>query len=359
MNGRLYDPLMGRMFSPDPYIMGADNTQGYNRYTYALNNPLSYTDPSGEFVWYVPIIYAAVNVAVDLIINKGNMDFGQIAMSAASGAVGGMLGGATSVGSAFLGAGISQLNRFMPSISIYQSQGFNLSISPTIGLGSSGLSLGGSLNASGKIGDFVYSASLGAGYNSGMSSLGDAVGGSGYWNAGGMIGIGAYAAGYSYNSFFGGRTDQGVGAVYGQIGRFGFRFDEDYLGDGYDRYRTGGLLMTYKVNDDVTLALGGSMMTGMHGGKSTAIHGDGLGPNGTYDNCREDLYNLRGGTLYGGLIYKGQSYFYGHNSEKRLHTIQNWIHRNITKTSPYYEDRMFRSRAYSYYGSYHPFYLNY
>ena len=53
MNGRLYDPVLGRMLSPDPYIMGADNTQGYNRYTYALNNPMTYTDPSGEWVQYV------------------------------------------------------------------------------------------------------------------------------------------------------------------------------------------------------------------------------------------------------------------------------------------------------------------
>lgn len=53
MNGRLYDPLFGRMLSPDPYIMGTDNTQGYNRYTYALNNPLSYTDPDGEWVQFV------------------------------------------------------------------------------------------------------------------------------------------------------------------------------------------------------------------------------------------------------------------------------------------------------------------
>ncbi|HRP91128.1 MAG TPA: FG-GAP-like repeat-containing protein [Edaphocola sp.] len=60
MNGRLYDPLVGRMFSPDPYIMGSDNTQGYNRYTYALNNPFTYTDPSGEFVWMPIIVGAAI-----------------------------------------------------------------------------------------------------------------------------------------------------------------------------------------------------------------------------------------------------------------------------------------------------------
>ena len=34
------------MMSPDPYLMGG--TQGYNRYSYCLNNPLKYTDPSGE-----------------------------------------------------------------------------------------------------------------------------------------------------------------------------------------------------------------------------------------------------------------------------------------------------------------------
>lgn len=59
MNGRLYDPLLGRMVSPDPYIMGTENSQGYNRYTYALNNPLFYTDPSGEIVW-APVIIGAV-----------------------------------------------------------------------------------------------------------------------------------------------------------------------------------------------------------------------------------------------------------------------------------------------------------
>lgn len=57
MNGRLYDPVLGRMFSPDPYIMGEHNTQGYNRYTYALNNPLKYTDPTGE---YLNIILGAI-----------------------------------------------------------------------------------------------------------------------------------------------------------------------------------------------------------------------------------------------------------------------------------------------------------
>ncbi len=46
MNGRMYDPWVGRFLSPDP-IVQTGNSQNYNRYSYVLNNPLKYTDPSG------------------------------------------------------------------------------------------------------------------------------------------------------------------------------------------------------------------------------------------------------------------------------------------------------------------------
>ena len=48
MNARLYDPTLGRFISPDTIIQAPDSTQGYNRYTYVNNNPLSLTDPSGH-----------------------------------------------------------------------------------------------------------------------------------------------------------------------------------------------------------------------------------------------------------------------------------------------------------------------
>jgi len=56
MNGRLYDPLNGRMLSADNYVQGGLGTQGYNRYSYAGNNPLKYTDPEGEN----PLLIAAL-----------------------------------------------------------------------------------------------------------------------------------------------------------------------------------------------------------------------------------------------------------------------------------------------------------
>ncbi|MBS1644584.1 MAG: RHS repeat-associated core domain-containing protein [Bacteroidetes bacterium] len=59
MNARLYDPLIGRMLGPDINVNGG-GTQGYNRYTYANNNPLKYTDPDGNN----PLIGAAIAAAV-------------------------------------------------------------------------------------------------------------------------------------------------------------------------------------------------------------------------------------------------------------------------------------------------------
>lgn len=47
MNGRVYDPTLGRFLSADPYVQAPETTQSFNRYSYVHNNPLSYTDPSG------------------------------------------------------------------------------------------------------------------------------------------------------------------------------------------------------------------------------------------------------------------------------------------------------------------------
>ncbi len=48
-NGRLYDPVIGRFLSADPYVQAPTSSQSLNRYSYVLNNPLSIVDPSGFF----------------------------------------------------------------------------------------------------------------------------------------------------------------------------------------------------------------------------------------------------------------------------------------------------------------------
>ena len=54
MNGRMYDPVVARFLSPDPLIQFPENSQSYNSYSYVLNNPLRFTDPSGFLVdWFI------------------------------------------------------------------------------------------------------------------------------------------------------------------------------------------------------------------------------------------------------------------------------------------------------------------
>ena len=50
MNGRVYDPELGRFLSADPFVQSPDNSQSLNRYAYVMNNPVSFTDPSGFFL---------------------------------------------------------------------------------------------------------------------------------------------------------------------------------------------------------------------------------------------------------------------------------------------------------------------
>ena len=47
-NARYYDPELGRFIQPDTEIPDLSNPQSYNRYSYCVNNPLRYTDPTGH-----------------------------------------------------------------------------------------------------------------------------------------------------------------------------------------------------------------------------------------------------------------------------------------------------------------------
>jgi RHS repeat-associated protein len=47
LKGRMYDAKVGRFLSADPLVGNPFSSQSYNRYTYAANNPLTFTDPSG------------------------------------------------------------------------------------------------------------------------------------------------------------------------------------------------------------------------------------------------------------------------------------------------------------------------
>lgn len=75
MNGRVYDPRLGRMLSPDPFVQSPTYSQSYNRYTYAFNNPLKYTDPTGYFA---PNINRSTGGWNGLISGVGSFNLGRI-----------------------------------------------------------------------------------------------------------------------------------------------------------------------------------------------------------------------------------------------------------------------------------------
>lgn len=64
MNARLYDPVLGRFLSPDPYVQMLDFTQAFNRYSYCMNSPLCYVDENGEF-----FLFAILTTIKDFVVN--------------------------------------------------------------------------------------------------------------------------------------------------------------------------------------------------------------------------------------------------------------------------------------------------
>ncbi|EPJ47149.1 MAG: hypothetical protein OFPII_15000 [Osedax symbiont Rs1] len=51
MNGRVYDPVLARFMSADVFIQRPWLSQSFNRYSYVMNNPMKYTDPTG-YNWF-------------------------------------------------------------------------------------------------------------------------------------------------------------------------------------------------------------------------------------------------------------------------------------------------------------------
>ena len=63
MNGRIYDPNLGRFMTADSVIPDPEDSQSYNRYSYVFNNPLTLTDPDGHCPVCIVILAVAGGVA--------------------------------------------------------------------------------------------------------------------------------------------------------------------------------------------------------------------------------------------------------------------------------------------------------
>lgn len=191
MNGRLQDPYLGRMLSPDNYVVEPGNTQSYNRFSYVNNNPLKFYDPDGEFLtWSIHshgfslgVNYTPIGIGAGGGINVG---WGDGYSTGLYGELGYRLGG-TGFGA---GSTISQnvnYNFKYSSISTTSTFGLYASIGP--------LNIGGSYSSSYDLTNRIHQ-----GYSWGVSA------GVGLGNEKG--GIGLYA-GISSNGI-----NYGIGAYY-------------------------------------------------------------------------------------------------------------------------------------------------
>ena len=176
MNGRLYDPTLGRFLSPDNYVQEPGNSQSFNRYSYCLNNPLKYTDPSGELFGIddlgIALTFAGLSAANSMITaaysGKSVWKAGTFSLlsSAASYGVGAAFGNTTTFGHELLRAGAHGLAD--ASLSIWNGGDFFSSFVSSA--------------ASSGIGSYTQAAKMGTGLMA-MSSA--AMGGFVAWATGG------------------------------------------------------------------------------------------------------------------------------------------------------------------------------
>lgn len=177
MNGRIYDPVLGRMLSSDNYVQDATSTQNFNRYSYCVNNPTKYTDPDGNLIVAAIIIGATVGayyggrMANDGQANPTKWDY-------QSGKTWGYMAGGAVVGGAsgYIGGTIAASGAPMANtMSLMFGSSFNSMGMYTLSNGKSGLSMSfgiASYNATNN--EWGY---LGKKGNSGWENFGYALGG--------------------------------------------------------------------------------------------------------------------------------------------------------------------------------------
>ncbi|WP_149240838.1 RHS repeat-associated core domain-containing protein [Dyadobacter sp. 32] len=200
MNGRLYDPVLGRVLSPDNYVQNVFGTQDYNRYTYAHNNPLLYNDPDGNN----PLIGAlagGVAYTLGIAFSKGgfkNWSWFGFSMSVVSGAI--MGGFASEVGASLATAS---------NLSVFAKGAIQAGAYAFMGGTTSYLSGG----------DFLSGAAGGAaGSVVGSFMVGLTSGMNGFWSAASTIGAssltGGVGAELSGGDFWRGAVTSGLTAAF-------------------------------------------------------------------------------------------------------------------------------------------------
>ena len=189
MDGRMYDYVLGRFLSPDNYVQELENSQNFNRYSYCLNNPLKYTDPTGEFfTWSIGkgffsfgVNFSPIGIPVGFGINAGWADGNSMGIY---GEIGVRVGG-TGFGS---GATVSQsfdYNYKYGSWSTTTSGGAYASL----GAFNAGGGLSQTFDFKGRNWQFGWNVCAGVGFGNAENGLGLNVS---YGSSGWSLGLGGY-----------------------------------------------------------------------------------------------------------------------------------------------------------------------
>lgn len=336
MNGRMYDPMVGRMLSADNHVQTPDFTQNYNRYSYALNNPLRYTDQDGEYLqtglWLATFLGEVTN---NLIYGNAN-------------AVGSALNQANSVvstvgnvlqvpiyqsGSTTITAGI---NPFIVGVSAsIHAQSGNLSGSATVGIG---------LVGGAYVGGSVSYSTNGWTFGAGISANSNSIGGGVNFDYEGF-GAGYYQTKYDHSNVYGQDMAQVVGGL--SLSAFGAQFDlqNDFLAGSGDKFRSNAWELSYGH-----FVVGSSIYTNNPGEQDQEkiypaydLNGK-YSPGGVWSDGRVYSAPLWVGTKFGNTIDR-----VGYSHPKIQNAQQNYVHRRG------YIDGTIWERL----GAGAPYYLNY
>ncbi|WP_175552603.1 polymorphic toxin type 23 domain-containing protein [Dysgonomonas macrotermitis] len=266
MNARLYDPVIGRFLSPDPYVQAPDFSQNFNRYSYALNNPFRYTDPNGEFAFIPIAIIAAAAFATGYVahgIATGNWGMAAIYSGGLSALASGIAASTMGVGTlsgALVFAGKDVANTLLSNIIkpipvnvpfLSEINGFGVSISPvamlTAGVGSvalgGGFRIGAAVSVSQKIGDWTLMAN-GSMFGGGAgNNLKNTLSG-GFAYDDGKRGFSYMFNRYNYSNEPGGKQSTGtIGVRYKDLS---IKHENDLFARSGDKQRTAALEVGYK-----------------------------------------------------------------------------------------------------------------
>ena len=350
--------------TPSPYIQAPDNTQNLNRYSYCLNNPLRYSDPSGEWFGLDDLVVAGVGFAFGYVshgISSGNWGAPALAQGAgfaASAWIGYNTCGISTAGEGLTASGNAvagylqnmainvTASNLIPPINIPLTENFSLSFSPAFMFGTQGFDEGASVGAT-----YAYRDANGfynvIGLDLGMMAKGGSRIGGGWEMGKGDFGFGVYSTRFGKGTY----PSQQVAGYKLRIGEFSARYENDGapftdyhgggLNDGGDAYRTAAVQLAYK---DFNIRL--NIMTGDYK-TASGLGKDNLKdyPNGYYTGGNVDDIRL------GALSVGYGNYSFGVNSEKIRHVFQNQFAHGIVSKQPAFRMLNNNWNAYSHYGT--------